>query len=77
MYIFIDLFFCQNMCFRLTPIPGAYKVLPPIEKPPSREDLEQSPEESPEQSTSTDSYLVQMEKKQQPKPRVSYKVSVC
>lgn len=49
-------------------------VLPPIEKPPSREDLEQSPWQSA--STASDSYLVPMEKKQQFKPRVSYKVCV-
>lgn len=58
------------MRFRLTPIPGAYKVLPPIEKPRSSEDSEQSPGQRA--STASDSYLVQMEKK----PRVSYKVSV-
>lgn len=59
---------CPNMCFRLTPIPSSYKVLPPIEKPLSREDFEQSAGQSA--STASDSYLVQ-----QFKTRDSYKVS--
>lgn len=61
--------FFPNVSFRLTPIPGSYKVLPPIEKPGSREGFEQSPGQSA--STVSDSYLLQ-----QFKTRVSYKVSV-
>lgn len=64
------------MCFRLAPIPGAYKVLPPIEKPLSREDLDWSPGPSVSTSAASDSYLIQMERKQQFQPRTSYKVSV-
>lgn len=56
------------MSFRLSSIPGSYKVLPPIEKPRSREGFEQSPGQSA--STLSDSYLLQ-----QFKTRVSYKVS--
>lgn len=65
------------MCFRLTPISGAYKVLPPIEKPLSSEDLDWSPGPSVSVSTSaaSDSYLIQMERKQQSQPRTSYKVN--
>ncbi|TWW74275.1 jhy protein homolog isoform X2 [Takifugu flavidus] len=51
---------------RLTSIPGSYKVLPPIEKPGSREGCEQSAGQSA--STLSDSYLLQ-----QFKTRVSYK----
>lgn len=62
------------LCFRKTVIPGSYKVLPPIEKPLSREEFQQNPNQSAE--TVSDGYLGRMEKQRQMKTKVTYKVGI-
>lgn len=60
---------------------GSYTVLPPIGKPMTGKEPEQSPGQSvntayPINRSSSDGYLVQMEKQKQLRARVTYKVCV-